>query len=91
MTDTLMAKQAWDALRRHVLAPLIPRCIDEECGGFLVDSDDQWRPIGPRDKSLEHAARTTIAFAQVDRAMPGPGYERYVRHGCAFLQQAMWT
>ena len=90
MTDTPIAEQALDALRRHVLAPLIPRCIDEECGGFFVDFDDRWRPAGPQDKSLEHAARTTIAFAQVDRAMPGQGYERYVRHGCAFLQQAMW-
>jgi mannose/cellobiose epimerase-like protein (N-acyl-D-glucosamine 2-epimerase family) len=90
MMDTPIAEQAWDALRRHVLAPLLPRSIDQEYGGFLVDFDDRWRPAGPQDKSLEHAARTTIAFAQIDRAMPGQGYERYVRHGCAFLQQAMW-
>ena len=64
------------ALRRHVLVPLMPRCIDEEYGGFLVDFDDRWRPAGPQDKSLEHAARTTIAFAEIDRAMPGQGYER---------------
>ena len=85
-----ISDQAWDALHRHVLAPLAPRCIDEEYGGFLVDFDDRWRPAGPQDKSLEHAARTTIAFAQIDRAMPGQGYERYVCHGCAFLQQVMW-
>ena len=90
MMDTPIAEQARDALRRHVLAPLIPRYIDEEYGGFLVDFDNRWRSVGPHDKSLEHAARTTIAFAQLDRAMPGQGYERYVRHGCAFLQQAMW-
>ena len=90
MIDTPIAEQAWDALRRHVLVPLMPRCIDEEYGGFLVDFDDRWRPAGPQDKSLEHAARTTIAFAEIDRAMPGQGYERCVRHGCAFLQQAMW-
>jgi mannose/cellobiose epimerase-like protein (N-acyl-D-glucosamine 2-epimerase family) len=90
MTGKPIAEQAWDALRRHVLAPLAPRCLDEEYGGFLVDFDDQWRLAGPQDKSLEHAARTTIAFALIDRAMPGEGYERYVRHGCKFLQQAMW-
>ena len=88
--DQPIADQAWDALQRHVLAPLMPRCIDGEYGGFLVDFDYRWRPAGSQDKSLEHAARTTIAFAQIDRAMPGQGYERYVRHGCAFLQQAMW-
>src|SRR6185295_10905931 len=54
------------------------------------DFDDRWRLAGPQDKSLEHAARTTIAFALIDRAMPGQGYERLVLHGCAFLQQAMW-
>ncbi len=90
MIDTPIAEQAWDALHRHVLAPLVPRCIDKEYGGFLVDFDDRWQPAGPQFKSLEHAARTTTAFAQIDRAMPGQGYERYVRHGCAFLQQAMW-
>jgi cellobiose epimerase len=90
MIDTPIAEQAWSALRRHVLAPLASRCLDEEYGGFLVDFDDRWRPSGPQDKSLEHAARTTIAFAMVDHAMPGRGYERYVRHGCEFLQQAMW-
>ena len=90
MIDTPIAAQAWDALRRHVLVPLVPRCIDEEYGGFLVDFDDRWRPAGPQDKTLEHAVRTTIAFAEIDRAMTGQGYERSMRHGRAFPQQAMW-
>jgi mannose/cellobiose epimerase-like protein (N-acyl-D-glucosamine 2-epimerase family) len=90
MIDTPIAKQALNALHRHVLVPLASRCIDDEYGGFLVDFDNRWRATGPQNKSLEHAARTTIAFAQIDRAMPGQGFERYVRHGCAFLQQAMW-
>jgi mannose/cellobiose epimerase-like protein (N-acyl-D-glucosamine 2-epimerase family) len=90
MSDAAIADQAWSALRHHVLEPLARRCLDREYGGFLVDFDDRWQPAGPQDKSLEHAARTTIAFALIDRAMPGQGYERFVRHGCAFLREAMW-
>jgi mannose/cellobiose epimerase-like protein (N-acyl-D-glucosamine 2-epimerase family) len=85
-----LAAQAVDALRRHVLEPLAPRCVDREYGGFLVDFDDCWKPVGPHEKSLEHASRTTIAFALLDREMPGEGCDRLVRHGCSFLQEAMW-
>jgi mannose/cellobiose epimerase-like protein (N-acyl-D-glucosamine 2-epimerase family) len=90
MTDAAIVEQARDALRRHILVPLAPRCIDREYGGFLVDFDDRWQHAGPHDKSLEHAARTTISFALIDRAMPGQRYERFVQHGCAFLREAMW-
>ena len=85
-----LAAQAGCALRRHVLEPLIPRVVDREYGGFLVDFDDRWQPLGPQEKSLEHATRTTIAFALLDRVMPGEGCDRLARHGCAFLQEAMW-
>src|SRR5262249_47364273 len=57
-TSATLAEQARDALRRHALEPLVPRCVDREYGGFLVDFDDQWQPVGPHEKSLEHAART---------------------------------
>jgi mannose/cellobiose epimerase-like protein (N-acyl-D-glucosamine 2-epimerase family) len=73
-----------------VLEPLVPRLIDHEYGGFLVDFDDKWKPAGPQDKSLEHAVRTTRAFALLDEAYPGCGYDRFVRHGCAFICDAMW-
>jgi mannobiose 2-epimerase len=86
----MIAEQAKDALRRHVLEPLLTRCVDEEYGGFLVDFDDRWQSVGPHDKSLEHAARTTSAFALLDRAMPGEGCDRLAQHGCAFLQEVMW-
>ena len=85
-----IAAEARTALRRHVLEPLVPRCVDREYGGFLVDFDERWRPAGPHDKTLEHASRTTLAFALVDRAIPGEGCDQLVRHGCAFLQGAMW-
>ena len=85
-----IADEARDALRRHVLEPLLPRCVDHEYGGFLVDFDDRWQPAGPHDKSLEHATRTTIAFTVLDRMLPGEGCDRMVRHGCAFLQDVMW-
>jgi len=90
MSDRAIAEQARDALHRHVLAPLVPCCIDHEFGGFLVGLDEAWRPVGRQNKSLEHVTRTTLAFAQLDRALPGKGYDQLVRHGCAFLQQAMW-
>lgn len=85
-----IAAEARAALRRHVLEPLVPRCVDREYGGFLVDLDERWQPAGPHDKTLEHAARTTISFALLERAMPGEGCDRLVRHGCAFLQSAFW-
>jgi mannose/cellobiose epimerase-like protein (N-acyl-D-glucosamine 2-epimerase family) len=85
-----IAEQARAALRRHVVEPLVPRCVDREYGGFLVDFDERWKPAGPHNKTLEHVARTTIAFALVDQAMPGEGCDRLVRHGCAFLQGALW-
>jgi mannose/cellobiose epimerase-like protein (N-acyl-D-glucosamine 2-epimerase family) len=73
-----------------VLEPLLPRCVDREYGGFLVDFDERWRPVGPHEKNLEHATRTTIAFALLDREMPGEGCDELVRHGCSFLQEVMW-
>jgi mannose/cellobiose epimerase-like protein (N-acyl-D-glucosamine 2-epimerase family) len=85
-----IAAEARSALRRHVVEPLVPRCVDREYGGFLVDFDERWQPAGPHDKTLEHASRTTLAFALVDRAIPGEGCDRLVRHGCAFLQEVMW-
>lgn len=81
---------ARDTLRRHVLEPLVSRCLDQEYGGFLVDFDDQWRAHGTQEKSLEHAARTTMAFAVMDAVMPGEGCDRVARHGFDFLLQAMW-
>jgi cellobiose epimerase len=88
--DCMIAEQAKDALRRHVLEPLLAHCVDKEYGGFLTDFDDRWQSVGPHDKSLEHAARTTGALALLDRAMPGEGCDRLARHGCAFLQEVMW-
>jgi mannose/cellobiose epimerase-like protein (N-acyl-D-glucosamine 2-epimerase family) len=86
----MIAEQADAALRRHVLEPLLAHATDDEYGGFLSDFDDRWRPAGPHHKSLEHAARTTIAFAQLDSLMPDSGCDRVARHGCAFLQGVMW-
>jgi mannose/cellobiose epimerase-like protein (N-acyl-D-glucosamine 2-epimerase family) len=85
-----IAAEAPRALRRHVLDPLLRHGIDTAHGGFLVDLDDLWQPAGPQDKSLEHAARTTIVFALLAGAFPGEGLDRLVHHGCDFLRQAMW-
>jgi mannose/cellobiose epimerase-like protein (N-acyl-D-glucosamine 2-epimerase family) len=85
-----IADEAKEALLDHVLAPYLAHCVDEEHGGFLVDFDQRWQPCGPHEKSLEHAARTTLAFALLHRAMPGEGCDKLARHGCAFLKEAMW-
>lgn len=85
-----IAEEARSALRRHVVEPFVSRCVDREYGGFLVDFDERWQSSGAHDKTLEHASRTTLALALLDRAMPGEGYDRLVRHGCAFLQGALW-
>ena len=90
VTGTALRDEARDALQRHVLDPLLPRLIDNEYGGFLPDFDDQWNPVGQQDKSLEHAVRTTRAFALLHEAYPDAGYDRFVRHGCAFLCDKMW-
>jgi mannose/cellobiose epimerase-like protein (N-acyl-D-glucosamine 2-epimerase family) len=90
MLNSQIAAEAHSAMRRHVVEPLVRRCIDREYGGFLVDFDELWRPAGPHDKTLEHASRMTLAFALIDRAMPGEGCDRLVRQGCAFLREVMW-
>jgi mannose/cellobiose epimerase-like protein (N-acyl-D-glucosamine 2-epimerase family) len=90
LNDDSLAEEAREALERHVIAAFVPRCIDKEYGGFLVDFDGRWRAMGPHEKSLEHAARTTTAFAELAAAMPGQGFEQLARHGCAFLREAMW-
>jgi mannose/cellobiose epimerase-like protein (N-acyl-D-glucosamine 2-epimerase family) len=84
------AGDAWAALRRHVLEPFVPRCADREYGGFLVDFDDEWRPVGPHEKSLEYTTRTIMALAMLDRALPGAGCAALVSDGCTFLRDAMW-
>ena len=90
MQDSTLSVEASKALRKHVLEPLVPRIVDQDFGGFLVDFDTQWRLVGTQAKSLEHAARTTMAFGLIDHALPGQGYERFLLHGCDFLQNAMY-
>jgi N-acylglucosamine 2-epimerase len=85
-----IADQARDALRRHVLEPLAAHLLDHQYGGFLVDFDERWRDVGPHDKSLEHAARSTMVVALLDKAMPGEGCDQLALHGCEFLQERMW-
>ena len=89
MIDTPIAREACDALRRHARATHPALHGRDPAGSSLISTIGGVRP-GRRTSHSSTPARTTIAFAQIDRAMPGQGYDRYVRHGCAFLQQAMW-
>ncbi len=56
---------------------------------WSTSMNDGSRP-GRTTRLSSTPSRTTIAFALVDRAMPGEGCDRLVRHGCAFLQGALW-
>lgn len=73
-----------------VLNPYVERCLDSQYGGFLVDFDALGQPDGAHHKTLEHAARTTLAFGQLCRARPTAGYERYFESGLRFLRECMW-
>ena len=85
-----LAAEAMGALRRHVIEPVLSRCVDTEYGGFLVDFDARWQPIGPHDKTLEHVTRMTTSFALLDQRFPGEGLDVLARRGCQYLQEVMW-
>jgi len=85
-----LADELGATLRRHVLDAHWPATADRECGGFLTDLDQRWRPCGPQRKSLEFQARQTWVFARAARQYPGRGYEDAARQGFAFLRDRMW-
>jgi mannobiose 2-epimerase len=77
-------------LRRHVLEPWFPRCLDPE-GGFLCDFDRRWQPAGPQDKLLEFQARQTLTAADACRRYPAePRYREAALHGFRYLRDVMW-
>ncbi|HUG27740.1 MAG TPA: AGE family epimerase/isomerase [Gemmatimonadales bacterium] len=80
-----------DALRRHVLDPWFPRCIDRDYGGFLCDFDRMWRPCGTHDKLLEFQARQTLTAAEALRFYPDDQRLRLAAvHGVRCLREVMW-
>lgn len=85
-----IAESAADVLFDVVLHPYVDRCLDLQHGGYLVDFDAQGQPNGPHRKTLEHAGRTTLAFALLNRALPQSGFAQHVEHGLRFLRDRMW-
>lgn len=80
-----------EMLRRHVLDPWFPRCLDGEHGGFLCDFDHRWRPSGPQVRMLEFQARQTRVAALACRLHPGePMWEDACRRGLEVLCERMW-
>lgn len=79
------------ALRRHVLDPWFPRCVDTEHGGFLCDFDRGWSPCGPHDKLLEFQARQTLTAADACRRYPEDArFREAALHGLRYLREVMW-
>jgi mannobiose 2-epimerase len=84
-------EEVLDVLRRHVIDPWFPRCLDRENGGFLCDFDRAWRESGRHDKLAEFQARQTMFAAEANRAFPDDERLREATiHGWRFLREAMW-
>jgi mannobiose 2-epimerase len=78
------------AILDRCVQPILDRLVDHSYGGFIVDLDARLRPVGAHRKSLEHAARTTMALGLLHAARPAGGYGSLLRHGCEFLIETMW-
>ena len=79
------------ALRRHVLDPWFPRCLDQTHGGFLCDFDRSWASCGPHDKLLEFQARQTLTAADACRRYAGvSAFREAALHGLCYLRDVMW-
>jgi mannobiose 2-epimerase len=80
------------SLRQEVLAPLYPRALDREAGGFLSEFDYQWQPSGAQDKMIVTQARHVWTNARVADFFPEEKAASLAnaRHGVAFLEKAMW-
>jgi hypothetical protein len=70
------------------LEPLVPRCVEStgSTEGFWSTSMIGGGRPGRKTRPSSTRRARTIAFALLDRAIPGEGYDQLVRHGCAFLQ-----
>jgi mannobiose 2-epimerase len=78
-------------LKRHVIDPWFPRCVDREYGGFLCDFDRRWRSCGPHEKLLEFQARHTLLAADAARHLPDDrGLHDAAMHGFRFLRDVLW-
>lgn len=85
-----LAEEVTYALEVGIFESWYPRAVDEEQGGFLSRFDHAWVPVGPQDKLIVTQARHTWTTAQAALWTGDPDYREMVRHGVAFLRDAMW-
>jgi cellobiose epimerase len=79
-------------LRRHVLRPRFPACVDREHGGFHANYARDWSPLEDRSRFIVYEARVLWTAATVARLRPDTRaeYLPYVRHGVRYLADVMW-
>jgi mannobiose 2-epimerase len=79
-------------LRRDVLAPRFPRCVDNEHGGFHMNYGRDWTAQEDENRFIVYEARVVWTAATVARLRPAlrGEYLPYVRHGVRYLAEVMW-
>lgn len=91
MTDLPAAAEFDAVLKRHVIDPWFPRCLDTVHGGFLCDFDRGWHPVGTQDKLVEFQARQTLFAADALALFPGDSRLRdATEQGFRYLRDVMW-
>jgi mannose/cellobiose epimerase-like protein (N-acyl-D-glucosamine 2-epimerase family) len=71
---------------RRVLAFYLPRCIDEDAGGFVTAFADDGAVLDPAGRHLVQQARYTLGFALGCRFGLLQGCAEAAEHGLAFLR-----
>lgn len=78
-------------LRRHVMEPWFPRCVDREAGGFFCEYNRRWQLRGRQPRMLESQARQARNAARLAVAFPQEGqWAEIALHGWRYLRDQMW-
>lgn len=76
------------SLRRDLLKPWFPACVDE-AGGFRQDFAADWTPGSSTDRFLVFQARMTWVAATVFEAYGDAAFRGYAEHGLRFLADVL--
>lgn len=71
---------------RRVLAFYLPRCVDEQTGGYVTAFADDGATLDPAGRHLVQQARYALGFAEGHRFGLLPGCAEAAEHGLAFLR-----
>jgi mannobiose 2-epimerase len=78
-------------LRENILAFWLPRCLDRERGGYIINFDRQGREIPGGVKMIVTQARMVWLFSRLARAgYCGKECLDAAEHGYRFLRDRMW-